>query len=230
MADDDESDVLLAASDDGKSDWMQRDAGLTLVEEFSEFSRETRRCCGERRLEGYTDWRGVSRQEELLSDMGPMVLARRVDKGTNRCTEVRKASAGVPGGSGVVQRAQGDALGYLCAQGRRDGATTTRKVTYFAAHPGGVCGDPRWGVQGTSSYGRAGSEAVRKDNLKTSDYPPVGWRGRLLSPAHLDESKSSSQAQARLEFIWSVHVTVKLSSYLELLESLYLFVFLDRLG
>ncbi|GFZ02093.1 hypothetical protein Acr_15g0007020 [Actinidia rufa] len=39
------------------------------------------------------------------------------------------------------------------------------------------------------SYGGAGSEVVRKDNLKTSDYPPVGWRGRLLSPAHLDESK-----------------------------------------
>ena len=54
---------------------------------------------------------------------------------------------------------------------------------------------------------------------------PSGW-----VQAHLDESKSSSQAQARLEFIWSVHVTVKLSSYLELLESLYLFVFLDRLG
>ena len=82
---------------------MQRDAGLTLVEEFSEFPRETRRCCGERRLKGYTDWRGVSRQEELLSDMGPVVLARRVDKGSNRCTEVRKASAGVPRGSGVVQ-------------------------------------------------------------------------------------------------------------------------------
>ena len=81
-----------------------------LVEEFSEFPRETRRCCRERRLEGYTDWRGVSRQGELLSDMGPVVLARRVDKGSNRCTEVRKASAGVlggsvmiPGGSGVVQ-------------------------------------------------------------------------------------------------------------------------------
>ncbi|GFZ04053.1 hypothetical protein Acr_16g0006770 [Actinidia rufa] len=42
------------------------------------------------------------------------------------------------------------------------------------------------------SYGGAGSEVVRKDNLKTSDYPLVGWRGRLLSPAHLDESKSSS--------------------------------------
>ncbi|GFZ13815.1 thioesterase superfamily protein [Actinidia rufa] len=51
------------------------------------------------------------------------------------------------------------------------------------------CGAPQWGVQGTSSYGGAGSEVVRKDNLKTSDYPPVGWRGRLLSPAHLDESK-----------------------------------------
>ncbi|GFY99053.1 hypothetical protein Acr_13g0004540 [Actinidia rufa] len=31
----------------------------------------------------------------------------------------------------------------LCAQGRRDGATTTRKVTYFAAHPGGGCRAPR---------------------------------------------------------------------------------------
>ena len=39
------------------------------------------------------------------------------------------------------------------------------------------------------SYGGAGSEAVRKDNLKTSDYPLVCWRERLLSPAHLDESK-----------------------------------------
>ncbi|GFZ14668.1 hypothetical protein Acr_24g0008580 [Actinidia rufa] len=52
----------------------------------------------------------------------------------------------------------------LCTQKRRDGATTTHKVTYFAVHPNG-------GVQGTSSYGGAGSEAVRKDNLKTSDYP-----------------------------------------------------------
>ncbi|GFS32922.1 hypothetical protein Acr_00g0025370 [Actinidia rufa] len=116
-------------------------------------------------------------------------------------------------------RAQGDALGYVRKSGqtrviqpvqdvhreaqrketksilrswRRDGATTTRKVMYFAAHPGGGCGAPRWGGAehlGEKSYGGAGSEVVRKDNLKTSDYPPVGWRGRLLSPAHLDESK-----------------------------------------
>ncbi|GFZ05667.1 hypothetical protein Acr_17g0012390 [Actinidia rufa] len=219
----DESEVLLAASDNGKSDWVlvsgsayhlcrdrevfstyaacegriwmanntssrvvgkglvrfrmadRRDAALTVVEELSEFPRETRRCCRERRLEGYTDWRGVSKQGELLSDMGPVVLARRMDKGSNRCTEYAKQAHG------------------------RDGATTTRKVTYFAAHPGGGCEAPHWGVQGTSvrrcrhlgveSYGGAGSEAVKKDNLKTSDYPPVGWRGRLLSPAHLDESK-----------------------------------------
>ncbi|GFY83976.1 hypothetical protein Acr_03g0007500 [Actinidia rufa] len=55
-------------------------------------------------------------QEELLSDMGPMVLARRMDKGSNRCTQ---------------------------RQRRRDGVTTTHKVTYFVANPDG-------GVQGTS--------------------------------------------------------------------------------
>ncbi|GFZ09162.1 hypothetical protein Acr_20g0009700 [Actinidia rufa] len=182
-------------------------------------SKGTRRCCGERRLEGYTDWRGMSRQEELLSRHGSSGISK--ENGQGKQT--------------VAQRAQGDALGYVwksgqtrvmqpvqdvhreaqrketksilrsctakgaatpkrvsfaldlisggvlssCAhKGGRDGATTTRKVTYFAAHPGG-------GV----SYGGAGSEVVRKDNLKTSNYPPVGWRGRLLSPAHLDESK-----------------------------------------
>ncbi|GFY96248.1 hypothetical protein Acr_11g0005540 [Actinidia rufa] len=36
----------------------------------------------------------------------------------------------------------------LCAQGKRDGATTTRKVTYFAAHPGRGCGAPQWGGAG----------------------------------------------------------------------------------
>ena len=62
-------------------------------------------------------------------------------------------------------------------------------------------------------------------------------RWYLLSPAHLDEFKStwmslSSQAQARSGFTWSVHVTVKvvkLSSYLELFESIYFYVLLVRL-
>ncbi|GFY87852.1 hypothetical protein Acr_05g0014910 [Actinidia rufa] len=145
---------------------------------------------GKENLEGYIEWRGVSRQGELLSDMGPMVLARRVDKRSNRCIEVRKASAGVLEGSEMVPGGSG----VLCAQGRRDGATKTCKMTYFAAYPGGEVEYPVDEAKvsrmlSCRSYGRAGSEAVRKDNLKTSDYPPVGWRGRLLSPAHLDESK-----------------------------------------
>ncbi|GFY94824.1 hypothetical protein Acr_10g0002090 [Actinidia rufa] len=187
---------------------------------WTEFSRKIRRCYGKRKLESYNDWRGVSRQVELLSDMSPVVLARRLDKGNNRCIEVRKASAGVPRGFGARSSEKGDQVDFeklysegrgdaeaslfcsrfdqwrrslhLCAQGQRDGVTTTRKVTYFAAHPGGGVRHPSGGLQGTSSYGGAGSEAVRKDrkdNLKISNYPPVGWRGRLLSPVHLDESK-----------------------------------------
>ncbi|GFY85531.1 hypothetical protein Acr_04g0002690 [Actinidia rufa] len=133
---------------------------------------------GKERLEGYTDWRGVSRQGELLSDMGPVVLARRMDKGSNCCTEARKASAGVPRGFGAIQERKEmlwDMCGsLLCAQGKRDGATTTRKVTYFATNPSGGCMAPR-------SYGEAGPEAVRMDNLKTSDYPPgLTWMQKMI--------------------------------------------------
>ncbi|GFS33528.1 hypothetical protein Acr_00g0029030 [Actinidia rufa] len=48
-------------------------------------------------------------------------------------------------------------------------------------HFGGKWSSPlmRLGISDAvlQSYGGAGSEIVRKDNLKTSDYPPVGWRG-----------------------------------------------------
>ncbi|GFY85553.1 hypothetical protein Acr_04g0002910 [Actinidia rufa] len=198
MADDEEIEVLLVVSDNGKSDWVLdsgsayhlyrdrevfstyatcegriwmtnntssrvdgrgsirfrmadgRDAALRLVEEFSEFPRETRRCCGERRLEGYTDWRGMSRQGELLSDMGLVVLARRVDKGSNRCTEVRKASAGVPERSRVdvhreAQRKETQSILRSCTA---KGAATPKRVSfaldlisgyvlYNCAHKGG---------------------------------------------------------------------------------------------
>ena len=40
---------------------------------------------------------------EVLSDMGPMVLANRMDKESNNCTNIRGASAGIPGESVVVQ-------------------------------------------------------------------------------------------------------------------------------
>ncbi|GFY86194.1 hypothetical protein Acr_04g0009320 [Actinidia rufa] len=155
----DESDILIAASDNGKSDWG-----------------------------------------ELLSNMGPVVLARRMDKGSNRCTEVRKASAGVlggsvmvPGGSEVVQERMEMLLNMYgslarhewCNQcrmsieklrerrsRRKDGATTTRKVTYFAAHPSRGCEVPQWGGAGHlgekvqalrcgGAYTSVGSEVAR---------------------------------------------------------------------
>ncbi|GFY85890.1 hypothetical protein Acr_04g0006280 [Actinidia rufa] len=125
--DEDESDVLLAVWNDGKSDWIL-DSGNAyhLCRDRKVFStyaacegriwmanNMSNRVVGRGNSQsfqgkqgdavGKEDWRGVSRQNELLFDMGPVVLARRVDKGSNRCTEVRKASAGVPRGFGVVQ-------------------------------------------------------------------------------------------------------------------------------
>ncbi|GFY90931.1 hypothetical protein Acr_07g0011270 [Actinidia rufa] len=294
--DEDEFDVLLAASDDGKLDWvldsgsayhlcrdreMQRDAGLTLVEEFSEFPRKIRRCCGERRLEWLYRLDGNVQTGRATVQHGSSGISKENGQGKqplHRGTQSKRREEGDQiDFKKLYSEGRGDAEAslfcsrfdqwrcslQLCAHGRIDGATTTHKVTYFAAHPGGGCGAPRWEGAGTSvwrcihfggkwnsplmrlgisdavlqSYGGAGSEVVRKDNLKTSDYPPVGWRGRLLSPAHLDESKPtwmSPSPVAKPKPDWSscgsVHVTVKLLSYLELLESLYLFVFLDRLG
>ncbi|GFS34358.1 hypothetical protein Acr_00g0033520 [Actinidia rufa] len=231
----DESEVLLAASDNGKSDWAcegriwmanntsSRVVGrgsvrfrmadgksvtltelLRLVEEFSEFPRETRRCCGERRLEGYTDWRGMSRQEELLSDMGLVVISKKSGQGKqplHRSTQSkRRGTWGIRNGTWRIRsdtRAQERCFGIFVR-------TREERWSHDNSQSDVLCGAPRWGgwghpsgrVQGTSvkrcrhfgveSYGGAGSEAIRKDNLKTSDYPPVGWRGRLLSPAHLD--------------------------------------------
>ncbi|GFY82810.1 hypothetical protein Acr_02g0010500 [Actinidia rufa] len=40
---------------------------------------------------------------ELPPNISPVVFARRMDKGSYRCTKVRKASAGVPRGSGALQ-------------------------------------------------------------------------------------------------------------------------------
>ncbi|GFZ21518.1 hypothetical protein Acr_29g0006800 [Actinidia rufa] len=44
-------------------------------------------------------------------------------------------------------------------------------------------------MQSCRSYGGAGSEGFRKDNLKTSDYPPMGWRGEIVgsSPSSLSK-------------------------------------------
>ncbi|GFY86597.1 hypothetical protein Acr_05g0002360 [Actinidia rufa] len=253
--DEDESDVLLAASDNGKSDWvLDSGSAYHLCKDREVFSTYAA-CEGHIWMANNTSSRVVGRgsvrflmadrrsvtlteraipiggecprHEELLSDMGPIVLERRMDKESNRCTEVSKVSAGVPRGSEVdvhreAQRKEtksilrsctakgtapppkrvsfaldlisGGVLSSCAHKGGEMESRQTRKVTYFAAHSGGGCKAPQWG--GGCRAPRAGSEAVRKGQLKTSDYPPVGWRGRLLSPVHLDESKPTWMSQS----------------------------------
>ncbi|GFY82734.1 hypothetical protein Acr_02g0009740 [Actinidia rufa] len=245
MADDDEIDVLLAASEDGKSDWvLDSGSAYHLCRDREVFSTYAA-CEGRIWMANNTASRVVGRGSVRFRmadgrfDASGGIL--RVSKGNKEMlwgkktgglyrlegsvqtggATVRHGSSGISKESGQgkqplhrgtqsKRREEGDQVDFeklysegraaaeaslfcsrfdqwrcslqLCPHGRRDGATTTREVTYFAVRPGG-------GVQGTSSYGGTGSKVVRKDNLKTSDYPPVGWRGRLLSPAHLDESK-----------------------------------------
>ncbi|GFS40000.1 autophagy 2 [Actinidia rufa] len=130
---------------------IRSDEALKLVEEHSEFLREIGDAAGERRLMAISIGGKMSRQEELLSDMGPVVLARRMDKESNRCTEACKASAGIPEG---LQSLQWEVKLPV------DEGNVSRMLS-------------------CRSYGGAGPEVVGMDNLKTSDYPPMGWRGRL---------------------------------------------------
>ncbi|GFS44091.1 similar to ZIM-like 1 [Actinidia rufa] len=235
--DEDEIDVLLAASDDGKSDWVldsgsayhlcrdrevfstyaacegriwmanntlaellaegqsgsawQRSVGSawqTGVEEFSEFSKGNKEMLWGKKTRGLYRLEGNVQTGELLSDMGPVVLAR--EEWTREATVAQRYAKQAQGYLedpewyksagrcfGICTEVWPDTSDATSAGWRRDGATTTRKVTYFAAHPGGGGGRPSGGVQGhlgEKSYGGAGSEVVRKDNLKTSDYPPGG--------------------------------------------------------
>ncbi|GFY99422.1 hypothetical protein Acr_13g0008230 [Actinidia rufa] len=112
----------------------------------------------------------MSRQGELLSDMGPVILARRMDKGSNRCIEVCKASAGVPRGFGVdvhreAQRKETKSILRSCTA---KGAATPKRVSFALdlisdgvslqlcaqreerwSHDNSqsdvLCGTPRWG-------------------------------------------------------------------------------------
>ncbi|GFS37164.1 remorin family protein [Actinidia rufa] len=211
MADDDEIDhardvygwqttqlAELLAEDQSGSAWQT--GALTLVEGTLRVFKENKEMLWGKKTIGLYRLEGSVQTGELLSDMGPVVLARRVDKGSNRCTEVRKASAWVLEGSKMdVQREaqrkeiksilrsctakgammpkrvsfaldliSGGDLSSCAHKRRRDGAMTTRKMTYFAAHPVEGVRHPSGGFL----MGELDQKAVRKDNLKTSDYPP----------------------------------------------------------
>ncbi|GFY83657.1 hypothetical protein Acr_03g0004310 [Actinidia rufa] len=112
--------------------------------------------------------------------MGPVVLSRRLDKVSNRCTEVRKVSAGILRGSGAVQEHREmlwDMYGSLdrtsdaTSVGCLERSSEKEDQVHFEKLYNEGCGDAE-----NESYGGAGSEVVRMDNLKTSDYPLVGWR------------------------------------------------------
>ncbi|GFY84156.1 hypothetical protein Acr_03g0009300 [Actinidia rufa] len=172
MADEDEIDVLLTASDDGKSDWVLdsgsayhlcrdrevfstyaacegriwmanntasrvvgrgsarfrmadgRDAALRLVEEFSEFSRETRRCCGKRKLEAIPI-RGNVQTGGATVRHGSSGISKKngqrkqpLHRGTQ---SKRRGTWGIHNGTWRIQsgtRVQGDALGYVWKSGQ----------------------------------------------------------------------------------------------------------------
>ncbi|GFY85542.1 hypothetical protein Acr_04g0002800 [Actinidia rufa] len=166
MADDEEIEVLLVVSDNGKSDWVL-DSGSAYHlyrdrEVFSTYATCEGRIWMTNNTSSRVDGRGSIRfrmadgrsvtltEGELLSDMGLVVLARRVDKGSNRCTEVRKASAGVPERSRVdvhreAQRKETQSILRSCTA---KGAATPKRVSfaldlisgyvlYNCAHKGG---------------------------------------------------------------------------------------------
>ncbi|GFZ18900.1 hypothetical protein Acr_27g0006390 [Actinidia rufa] len=129
----------------------------------------------EGRQKDYIDWRGMSRQEEMLSDMGPDVQ-RKVQRKENKVDS---------------EELYIDRRDVTETRGARHLSEKVQALQSGSALPINEGKISR--MQSCRSYGRAGSEVVRKDNLKTSDYPPMGWRGRLLDPAQVVRPKDPAQ-------------------------------------
>ncbi|GFY85469.1 hypothetical protein Acr_04g0002070 [Actinidia rufa] len=244
----DESEVLLAASDNGKTDWVLDSSSAYHLcrdkEVFSTYAacegriwmanNTSSRVVGRgsvqfRMADGrsvtLTEWRNSQSFQGKQGDAVGKEDWRAIPIG-GECPNRR--SYGLTWVQWIQSgtRVQGDALGYVRKSGQTrvvqpvqdvhreaqrketksilrsctaKGAAMPKRVSFALDlisggvfsnwHLGEKVQTLRCGGAYTSSYGEAGSEAVMKDNLKTSDYPPVGWRGRLLSPAHLDESK-----------------------------------------
>ncbi|GFZ14252.1 hypothetical protein Acr_24g0004420 [Actinidia rufa] len=258
--DEDESDVLLAASEDGKSDWVL-DSGSAYHlcrdrEVCSTYAAcegriwiannmsstvvgrgSVRFCIADGRSVTLTEVRHVPNlrknlisigmldskgcsfdasgrilRGELLSNMGPVVLARRVDKGSNRCTEVRKASTGVlgrsvmvPGGSEVdvnreAKRKETKSILRSCTA---KGAVMPKRVSFaLDLISGGVlssCAHKRGEMEPRQLAKYLGCclavlwgnwiRSCQEGQLENIRLPSSGLEGRLLSPAHLDEFK-----------------------------------------
>ncbi|GFY91260.1 hypothetical protein Acr_07g0014560 [Actinidia rufa] len=116
--------TAVMAVDEDESD-IQRDAALTLVEEVSEFPRETRRCCGEKktkglyRLEGNVQTGGAIVRHESSgiskkNGQGKQPLHRGTQSKRRGTWRIRNGTWKIRSGT----RAQGDALGYVQKSGQ----------------------------------------------------------------------------------------------------------------
>ncbi|GFS32075.1 hypothetical protein Acr_00g0020680 [Actinidia rufa] len=104
MADEDESDVLLVVSADEKSDWV-----LDLGSVYH--------LCRDR-------------EGELLSDMGLVVLARRMDKGSNHCTKKSGQTRVVQPVQDVQREAQRKETKSILKSCITMGAATSKRVPF----------------------------------------------------------------------------------------------------
>ncbi|GFY94083.1 hypothetical protein Acr_09g0005290 [Actinidia rufa] len=218
MADEDESDILLATSEDGKSDWVLDSGSAYHLCRDREIFSTYAACKGRIWIANNTFSRVVGRwnSESFQGKQGDVVgkedwKAIPIEgKCLNKGATVRHRSSGISKKSGQGKEAQRKETKSILRSCTAKGAATPKRISFAldlisggnlssCAHKGGeieprqlakcIHFDGKWssslmrlGILDAvlQSYGGAGSEAVKKDNLKTSDYPLVGWRGEIV--------------------------------------------------
>ncbi|GFZ02398.1 hypothetical protein Acr_15g0010060 [Actinidia rufa] len=171
------------------------DEALKLVEEHSEFPRKTGEAARRRKTGRLYRLRENVQTGELLSDIDP--VDPQWNRSARRCFGIRAKSLArhekVQPVQDVHEEAQRRETESM-HNDRRDVAETSlfRSRSVAVISPVVHTREERWShddlqsdvlCRAPRSYRRAGPEVVGKDNLKTSDYPPMGWRGRLKGGA-----------------------------------------------
>ncbi|GFZ04974.1 hypothetical protein Acr_17g0005460 [Actinidia rufa] len=201
VVDKDESDVLLETLADGKSNWALNLGSAYHLCRDREVSSTYTACKGRIWMANNIASKVVGKgsfwfrmaNESGISEkngQGKQLLHR--GKQSKR-REVWPDTSGATSARCLERRSEeGDQVNFEELKERRNYDNLQIDVLLQHTPVGGRHLDEKilWGAR---------EEVVKMDNLKTPNYPPVGWKGRLLSPvqAHLDESRSSSQAQAK---------------------------------
>ncbi|GFZ03393.1 hypothetical protein Acr_16g0000170 [Actinidia rufa] len=187
----DESDVLLAALADEESDWIS-DSGIAY------------HLCRDREQDEWTKEATVAQRhakqaQEYLMDVleGSTVEQERKEMLWDTCRSLARHEKVQPV-QDVHEEAQRketesmhndrrDVAGMSLFRSRSVAVispvvhTREERWSHDDLQSDVLCSAPRWGSRAPKSYRRAGPEVVGMDNLKNSEYPPMGWRGRLLS-------------------------------------------------